>query len=201
MTRILIIEDETIITRFIERQLLNNFDCTTRIAVSAAEVREAMVEMLPHLLLCDIHLEEELTGIHLINELRRRYAFEVIFITSYQTRAIIEQAASVHPANYIIKPIDEMQLFAGVQLVISRIHNTNHTGKAFLQPNALFSETERRILQLIRDKKTTLEIAEALHLSRYTIKNHRHAICRKLDLRDENNALLKWVAENGSFLK
>ena len=130
-----------------------------------------------------------------------RFAFEVIFITSYQTRNIIEQAAAAYPANYIIKPIDEMQLFAGVQLVISRIAATNHTGKAFLQPNTLFSETELRILQLIREKKTTLEIAEALHLSRFTIKNHRHAICRKLDLRDENNALLKWVAENGSFFK
>lgn len=201
MVRILIIEDEIIIARFIERQLQTNFECETRIAVNTAEVRAAMSEMLPHLLLCDIHLEDELTGIHLVDELRKRYAFEVIFITSYQTRAIIERAAAVHPANYIIKPIDEMQLFAGVQLVISRIQANNKTGKAFLQPNTLFSETELRILQLIREKKTTLEIADSLHLSRYTIKNHRHAICRKLDLRDENNALLKWVAENGSFLK
>ncbi|MBS1664750.1 MAG: DNA-binding response regulator [Bacteroidetes bacterium] len=199
--RILIIEDEIIIARFIERQLQANFECTTRIAVSSAEVKTAMAEMLPHLLLCDIHLEEDLTGIHLASDLRRRYAFEVIFITSYQTRSIIEQAATVHPANYIIKPIDEMQLFAGVQLVISRLQGTNHTGKAFLQPNTLFSETELRILQLIREKKTTIEIADTLHLSRYTIKNHRHAICRKLDLRDENNALLKWVAENGSLFK
>jgi DNA-binding NarL/FixJ family response regulator len=201
MIRILIIEDEIIIARFIERQLQSSFDCETRIAVSTAEVRVAMAEMLPHLLLCDIYLEEELTGIHLVNELRRRYAFEVIFITSYQTRNVIEQAATVRPANYIIKPVDDMQLFAGVQLVISRISASNHTGKAFLQPDTLLSETELRILQLIREKKSTLEIAGSLHLSRYTIKNHRHAICRKLDLRDENNALLKWVAENGSFIK
>jgi DNA-binding NarL/FixJ family response regulator len=157
--------------------------------------------MLPHLLLCDIHLEDELSGIHLVTELRRRYAFEVIFITSYQTRTIIEQAAAANPANYLIKPIDEMQLFAGIQLVISRIQSNGQTGKAFLQPNTLFSDTELRILRLIREKKTTQEIAEALHLSRYTIKNHRHTICRKLDLRDENNALLKWVAENGAFIK
>lgn len=201
MVRILIIEDEIIIGRFIERQLQANFECETRIAVSAAETRTAMAEMLPHLLLCDIHLEEELTGIHLVNELRRRYAFEVIFITSYQTRSIIEQAAAAHPANYLVKPIDEMQLFTGVQLVISRIAATSHTGKAFLRPDTLFTETELSILRLIREKYTTVEIAETLHLSRYTIKNHRHAICRKLNLRDENNALLKWVAENGSFIK
>jgi DNA-binding NarL/FixJ family response regulator len=46
-----------------------------------------------------------------------------------------------------------------------------------------------------------MDIAETLHLSRYTVKNHRHTICRKLQLRDENNALLKWVVENGNLIK
>lgn len=201
MVRILIIEDEIIIGRFIERHLQTNFNCETAIAVSAAEARTAMAGFLPHLLLCDIQLEEDLSGIDLITELRRRYAFEVIYITSYQNRSIIEKAAATHPANYIIKPIDETQLFTGVQLVISRIETDSQSGKAWLNANALFTDTELRILRLIREKKTTMEIAETLHLSRYTVKNHRHAICRKLQLRDENNALLKWVVQNGNLLK
>jgi DNA-binding NarL/FixJ family response regulator len=201
MVRILIIEDEIIIGRFIERQLQTNFNCETAIAVSAAEARDAMAGFLPHLLLCDIQLEEDFSGIDLITELRRRYAFEVIYITSYQNRSIIEKAAATHPANYIIKPIDETQLFTGVQLVISRIETDSQSGKAWLNANTLFTDTELRILRLIREKKTTMEIAEDLHLSRYTIKNHRHAICRKLQLRDENNALLKWVVQNGNLLK
>ena len=178
MVRILIIEDEIIIARFIERLLQNHFDCEVTIAVSAGEARAAMDGFLPHLLLCDIHLEEELSGIQLITELRRRYAFEVIYITSYQHRTIIEQAAATRPANYIIKPIDESQLFAGVQIVMSRLQTDDQTGKAYLQSNTLFTETELRILRLIQEKKTTMDIAEALHLSRYTIKNHRHTICR-----------------------
>ena len=84
--------------------------------------------------------------------------------------------------------------------MINRIQGNDDTGKPFLQPGIVLSETELRILRLIREKKTTLEIADVLHLSRYTIKNHRHAICRKLELRDENNALLKWVAQNGQLL-
>ena len=201
MVRILVIEDEIIIARFIERQLQQNFECETSIAVSAAEARSVIGSFLPHLLLCDIHLEDELSGIELISQLRLRYAFEVIYITSYQDHGIIQQAAATHPANYIIKPIDDAQLFAGVQLVISRIRQNDQTGKAFVQTNTLFTETEIRILRLIRDKKTTVDIAETLHLSRYTVKNHRHAICRKLQLRDENNALLKWVVQNGFLLK
>lgn len=201
MVRILIIEDEIIIARFIEQQLRNNFSCETRVAVSRAEAEAAMVEMLPHLLLCDIQLEAELSGIDLVTNLRRRYAFEVIFITSYESHSIIEKAAATHPANYLIKPIDDSQLFAGVHLVISRLNAEDRIGKPVLQTSTLFSETELRILRLIREKKTTMDIAETLHLSRYTIKNHRHNICRKLELADENNALLKWVVQNGHLLK
>ena len=201
MTRILIIEDEIIIARFIERQLQTNFDCETRVAVSAAEALAAMESSVPHLLLCDIQLEAELSGIDLVTELRRRYAFEVIYVTSYQHRGVIEKAAATHPAGYIIKPVDESQLLAAVQLVITRTRNENRTGKAFLRSDTHFTNTELQILRLIREKKTTMEIAGMLHLSRYTIKNHRHAICNKLQLRDENNALLKWVVENGHLLK
>jgi DNA-binding NarL/FixJ family response regulator len=201
MLRILIIEDEIIIARFIEHQLKSNFACETRIAVSRAEAQAAMAELLPHLLLCDIQLEAELSGIDLVTALRRRYVFEVIYITSYQNHSIIEKAAATHPANYLLKPLDETQLFAGVQLVISRLDETAEIGKPLLPTNSLLSETELRILRLIREKKTTMEIAAYLHLSRYTIKNHRHNICRKLELADENNALLKWVVQNGHLLK
>ncbi len=200
MIRILIVEDEIIIARFIERQLLTNFSCEVRIAVTVTEAKAAMAEMLPHLLLCDIHLQDDVTGIDLVASFRSRYAFEVIFITSYQARNIIEQAAATAPANYIIKPIDEAQLFAGIQLVVSRILAGANTGKAFLQPDTLFSNTELLVLRLVRERKTTQEIADALHLSRYTVKNHRHTICRKLQLRDENNALLKWVVEHGALI-
>ncbi|WP_315816191.1 DNA-binding response regulator [Paraflavitalea speifideaquila] len=200
MVRVLIIEDEVIIARFIEQQLLSAFQCTTRIAISVKEVKAAMPEMLPHLLLCDINLHESQSGIELITELQRDYAFEVIYITSYQNRTIIEQAAATNPANYIIKPVDEAQLFAGVQLVMNRIINNSATGEKITHPAGLLNPTELNILQLIRDQKTTKEIAQSLFLSPYTIKNHRHNICRKLQLDEGNNALLKWVMQHTHLL-
>jgi len=200
MIRILIVEDEIIIARYLEQELTRSFPCETRIVLTPREASVAMGEMLPHLLLCDINLQEEETGIDLVNELRRKYAFEVIFITSYHSRSIIQQAAALQPANYIIKPIEESQLYACVQLVVNKIESLGHTGKALLPAATLFTETELRILRMIREKKTTAEIAAILNLSRYTVKNHRHAICRKLQLRDENNALLKWMMQNGNIL-
>ena len=161
--RILIIEDEIIIARFLEQQLLATFSCTTEIALSAEEAKAAMKRLQPHLLLCDIHLEAEQTGIELIGILRQQYHFEVIYITSYNSLPMIEKAAATHPANYLIKPIDEAQLIAGVKLVLTKIQSRLQTVKTGQEPAAILNPTERRILQLIREQKTTKEIAAALH--------------------------------------
>jgi DNA-binding NarL/FixJ family response regulator len=195
--RILIIEDEIIIARFMEQQLKSHFDCDIRIALSTAEAALEMEQYSPHLLLCDINLNEDENGIQLISNLQRQYLFEVIFITSYQSKSIIEEAALTKPANYIIKPVDEVQLFAGVQLVLTRLNGNPPSGKKQAVPMDVLNNTEREIIRFIAQKKTTKEIAQMLFLSPHTIKNHRHNICRKLQLEDENNALLTWVLQQG----
>ncbi len=45
-----------------------------------------MPDMQPHLLLCDINLCDDITGIELVAELKNSYTFETIFITSYQNK-------------------------------------------------------------------------------------------------------------------
>jgi DNA-binding NarL/FixJ family response regulator len=64
--------------------------------------------------------------------------------------------------------------------------------------NAL-SLTERKILRLIVENKTSKEISEALSISVRTVDNHRLNICRKLNLHG-TNALLRFALENKSSL-
>ncbi|MNI91060.1 Spore germination protein GerE [compost metagenome] len=68
-------------------------------------------------------------------------------------------------------------------------------------PQNLLTKIEYDILRLIAQKKTTKEIAETLFISPYTVKNHRHNICTKLQLEEENNAILKWAIKNSESLK
>ena len=200
--RILIIEDEIIIARFIEQQLKANFNCTAHITLNHKEVADAMPKLLPHLILCDINLMEKEDGITLVNVLQKNYAFEVIFITSYQSKATIERASELKPLNYIIKPVDEASIYAAIKLTEPMLRANAKLGKLSrdqLQVIKL-TEVERTILQLILQNKTTKEIADVLRLSPYTIKNNRHRICRKLNLKDENNALLKWALQNENVM-
>ncbi|HEY8397102.1 MAG TPA: response regulator [Flavihumibacter sp.] len=200
--RVLILEDDIIIARYIELQVKNNFPCTTAIALNNAELQLTMSEMLPHLVLCDINLEEDQDGIRLIEELRRHYCFEVIFITSYQSKAIIEDALKQKPLNYIIKPVDESAIYAALKLAWPTLEANKEIG-AFRKkdlPVAELTSMERRIMHHISQNRTTREIADLLYLSPYTVKNHRHSICQKLDLKDGNNALLRWVMQNKELI-
>lgn len=196
--RILIIEDEIIIARFIESQLKANFNCTVTIALNKQEVISTFAEFLPHLVLCDINLKEEQDGITLIENLRQQYAFTIIFITSYQSKIIIERALEQQPLNYIIKPVDEAAIFAALKLALPIIEANTTLGRP-IDNNSLhqlLTITERKIIQYIVQNKTSKEIASLLFLSPYTIKNHRHSICRKLGLSNGNNALLKWAMQH-----
>jgi len=55
--------------------------------------------------------------------------------------------------------------------------------------------TERKVLKLLADMKTSKEIGEELFVSTKTIENHRNNICVKLEIRG-SHALLKFAMEH-----
>jgi DNA-binding NarL/FixJ family response regulator len=194
--RVLIIEDEIIIGRSIEQLLIEHFSCETRLAITAAEAQAEMPNFLPHLILCDINLNEAHTGIDIIRELQEVFHFETIFITANSTKSVIEKAALTAPANYILKPFDENQLIAAVKIIQNRFITSPETGTSKLNIRDMLSKSEYKILQLISENKSSQEIADVLFISLNTVKNHRHGISKKLKLPADNNAVVKWAIEN-----
>jgi DNA-binding NarL/FixJ family response regulator len=61
------------------------------------------------------------------------------------------------------------------------------------------TSSERRILLLLADHKTSKQIADDLGVSPRTIENHRARICQKLELHG-SHALLKFAIEHKSEL-
>jgi len=196
--RVLIIAYEFHLAHCIKQHLMDNFTYEVRLAADADEARVAMSDFLPQLLFCETNLRGK-DGIRLVSELKRRYAFDVIFILPHSpTKATVLRAAEEQPVNYIFKPISEGALFAAIKLIEPYIGG-NKVGRLppiTPSPGDRFSPTEVKVLRAVLERKTTREIAEELYLSPHTVKNHRHNICRKLDLKAENNALLRWALKN-----
>ncbi|WP_312185356.1 DNA-binding response regulator [Sphingobacterium sp.] len=199
--KVLIVEDEMIIARFIEYQLLSLYSgLELHIALSVDDVEHYMENNSPDLVLCDIQLNDRLDGIELMEQYAGKKFFSLVFITSYQSKNSIDRAAALNPENYIIKPLGENRLYAGTHMIIQRLQQQRDKNRAIEKLKTL-TPSELHILKLIALRHTTKYIAETLFLSPYTIKNTRHRICRKLDLNEENNALLSWAIEHQHLLK
>jgi DNA-binding CsgD family transcriptional regulator len=62
--------------------------------------------------------------------------------------------------------------------------------------SALLSQTEKEILKMIRQGKTSAEIAEIKGCSPRTVEKHRSNIIKKLEVKSAPNALLLWTLNN-----
>ncbi len=153
-------------------------------------------------------------GFAVVRELRKKRSnVEVIFLTMHSERAIFEAAMDLSVKGYVLKD-------SAVSDIVSAI-KTVAKGQAFLSP-ALSSlllkrrrraetleqekpglqqltPSEKRILELIAEDKTSKEIGEELFISRRTVEGHRANISRKLGL-SGSLALIKFAAAYKSEL-
>ena len=84
---------------------------------------------------------------------------------------------SVFEGAQILPPHLTGSLFS--QIVEHAIKGANHT--AILE-SVRMTKREKQVIELIADGATNKEIAQALHLSTYTVKSHVHNILEKLAL-------------------
>ena len=84
---------------------------------------------------------------------------------------------SVYEGIQVLPPHLTGSLFT--QIIEHAIKGSNHT--AILE-SVRMTKREKQVIELIADGATNKEIAQALHLSTYTVKSHVHNILEKLAL-------------------
>ena len=107
------------------------------------------------------------------------------------TNEIVECIRAVHAGQHYVSP----QLAAWLA---SR--NERASAVAQVTPGlAGLTKTERQVLEMIGDQKSSKAIADALFISVRTVDRHRANICAKLDLRGVN-ALTKFAIARRSSI-
>jgi DNA-binding NarL/FixJ family response regulator len=142
-----------------------------------------------------------------------RLLVEVIFLTMYKDERIFNRAMDLGVKGYILKDSAATEVVGGIKAIvagqnyISPVLSTyllNRSRRAAVlaeqkpELNKL-TQTERRVLKLIAEYKTSKEIADELFVSIRTIDAHRANICQKLELHG-SHALLKFALEHKSEL-
>jgi two-component system cell cycle sensor histidine kinase/response regulator CckA len=117
---ILIVEDERIIAKDLQRSLLQlGYDVAPPVATAEAAIRAAC-EMCPDLVLMDIHIGGAQDGIETAQILRSRFDTPVVYLTAFADPETVARAAVTEPLGYLVKPVKPDELRAAVEVALHK---------------------------------------------------------------------------------
>ncbi len=120
MSKILIVDDEAIITMQLEERLSTMGYTIAGMAASGEDAVEKARTLAPDLVLMDIVMPGKMNGIEAAGIITKEYDIPVVFVTSYADDKIIEQAKSVRPYGYIVKPFNALEIKAAIEVALFR---------------------------------------------------------------------------------
>ena len=147
--RVYIVEDEALIGMEIADRLssLGYIVCG-----SASRGEQALLEIetvAPHVVLMDVRLAGALTGIETAARLRETGDLPVIFLSAYSDAQLLRQAGEVQPFGYLVKPFEERELHATIQMAIYK----HRMERALREANTRLDEKVReRTAELARSR-------------------------------------------------
>lgn len=119
--KILIVEDEVLIAEDLS-DLLRSFGINEiDMAHDKPSALKKIEAFQPDLILLDIRMESELTGIQIAEIINTQYKKPFIFITAHSDMQMLQTILKTIPAGYITKPIKKADLYANVLLVSEKL--------------------------------------------------------------------------------
>ena len=211
--KIVLADDHPLIRRGLKASLEE--DQTFVIIGEASNGDEALrqiMELDPQIAILDIDMPG-MSGLSVAREIEKQELHtNVIFITFHLDESLMRNAMAAGGKGYLLKgsETDEIILalravHAGGTYIGSKMANLLRKNKSGLVDQKLghdlktLSVTEKTILRLIADGKSTKEIGDDLSTNYRTIENHRTRMCRKLNL-EGANALLRFALQHRTAL-
>ena len=205
--RVVIVDDHPLFREGLRSVLARQSDIAV---VGEADDGEQAIALLKDcsadLLVTDVDMPR-MNGLELAAAVRKLgLVVEVIVLTMYQEEDMFNEAMDAGVRGYVLKENAVQDIVAAIRTVadgryyispsISEYLVTRGArAKAVLEERpslATLTPTERRVLRLIAEEKSSRQIAELLHVSTKTVENHRTNISSKLHLRG-SHSLLKFA--------
>lgn len=152
-TKILIVEDELVVSMMIEEFLL---DIGYHIVASVTNYEHALKSLESEsidLALLDIELEGSKNGIDLANLINEKYHIPILFLTSQSDFETINKAKVQRPAGYLLKPFTKEDLYSSIEIAIFNHTDTPHSIDETDKPgriakDALFVKKNQQIIKV-----------------------------------------------------
>jgi CheY-like chemotaxis protein/predicted transcriptional regulator with HTH domain len=164
MKKILVVEDESIIAMELEKHLTEmGYDVVGRASSSVEAIAKAK-ELRPDLILMDIVIPGEKDGIDVAKEIKSELDVPVIFVTAYADEEHIKRAKKVEPFGYLVKPYEDRELRAGIEVALYKKEKERRLQKAH-DKMAKANEQLRQEIKATSAKRTMNYFMDVLGLA------------------------------------
>ena len=167
-------------------------------------------ELRPDIVVLDVNMPV-LGGFSVVGEMQRRgLPGAVVILTMHNEEAMFAKAMSLGVRGYVVKDgasadivnclnaVRRGQSFTSAA-VTGYLFKRAGEGRQLRKGIAALTPTERVVLSMIADYKTSKEIATALGISHRTVENHRGNICAKVEV-SGSHALIKFALQHREAL-
>ncbi len=182
-------------------------------ASNGEEALDVILRFKPDIAILDINMPG-LSGLEVARKvMEKNLNTELVVLTMHEDADHFDLAMETGIMGYVLKDSAAADIVSCIQSVLS--------GKSYISPSLShllmkrsvkslkgiekklgvdsLTGSERKVLKLISEGKSTKEIAERLFISVKTVSAHRSNICGKLDLHG-TNALLRFALEHKDLL-
>lgn len=185
--KVLIVEDELLVAADIEESLQMLGYKVIGAVATGKDAIESVERQLPDIILMDIMLKGNMTGIDAANIIRRTHDVPIIYLTANADLATIEKAKVSLPYGYIVKPFTDKDLQTNIEIARFKFNNdlkqkmesdqfnsffkAGHTG----QDSTIIVDGETGLEKLNYDEIYFVEEKEGetlIHLADETIKTN-----------------------------
>lgn len=205
--KVLIADDHPVFRRGL-RSIIES-DARLTVVAEAADGREALDSIRrlnPDIAVLDVNMPD-LTGFEVVRELANlRLATRIIFLTMHKDEMMFNTALNAGVRGYLLKESAVEEITTGIKTVSAGenfispalttfLFNRSRRAADFAREKPSINdltESERRVLKLVADDKTSREIADALFISIRTVERHRQNICDKMNVHG-SNALVRFA--------
>ena len=116
--KILIVEDETIVARDIQKSVEAMGYLVCAMASSGEEAIKKADETIPDLALMDIVLKGNMDGVQAAEQIGTRFKIPIVYLTAYDDEDILHRAKITTPFGYIVKPFNDRELRIAIEIAL-----------------------------------------------------------------------------------
>lgn len=177
--KILIVEDELIVAKSMERTLNDHGYLAYSGPICGEEAFKYVHDINPDIVLLDIRLKGDLDGIRTAIGIKERKNIPIVYITAYADDDTIQRAKDTSPYGYLVKPFSDREMIATIEIALKRFQieeNLINKIDNYLENNrsGIGNEAELDIHELI---KASIELVQEQQVIEADYKNEAQIAC------------------------